>query len=807
MLQLLRPRWSGLYAARKKQKDAASSLPQLPPTFFGWIPVLWRITEEEVLASAGLDAFVFLRFFKLAVKYLAFVFFFVLTVIYPVQSNFDKSHNKDSDGEPPELLLKRDFGSLFQRPSGNGTGEPWMEFPTDYLWIYVVFAYLFSGAAIYLIVTETNYIIKVRQKFLSTQSSVTDRTIRLSGIPKHLRSEELIRDTIENLQIGKVERVTLCKQWQELDELLEARMSVLRKLEEAWTVYLGYRRNLRKLEPFRPPPSTTADEGHEECESDDNDETTGLIRHREQDASEPATPAKSRPTTRIWYGFLKLQSHKVDAIDYFEDKLRVLDEQIEEARQKHYPPSSLAFVTLDSIAATQMAIQAILDPVPMQLRAKVAPAPSDVVWKNTYLTRKQRMTKAWTVTAFVVLLTVIWWVIFFPVAALLNIDAIGKVLPGLQDFLCGHELTRSLVTSTLPTLILSLMLVLIPYLYDCMCLSVAVKIILTSAGLSNKQGMTSQGDVEMSVISKNFFFTFFNLFISFTLFGTAAKAYTNLEEIRKRFNEIRTGGVMYILATSLGQLSDFYTNLIALQAIGLSPFRLLEFGTVSLYPFGLMGSKTPRDYAELVQPPVFSYGFYLPQILFIFLICMVYSIMPRSEWMILFGLIYFFIGGFIYKYQLLYAMDHRRLSTGRAWIMICNRIVVGLFVFQVAMAAELGFKLAAQSGAEVIRTALFIPLIIGTGWFGYVYNRTYEPLMTFISLRSLQEAASSDSSSTESRADRDPRINTRDADLAATSYINPCLVLPLEDAWLALQTPHVPTFSTNEGNGNAEHRA
>lgn len=56
--QFLRPRWTGLYAARKRQKNAASSLPELPDTFLGWLPALYRITEEEVLASAGLDAFV-----------------------------------------------------------------------------------------------------------------------------------------------------------------------------------------------------------------------------------------------------------------------------------------------------------------------------------------------------------------------------------------------------------------------------------------------------------------------------------------------------------------------------------------------------------------------------------------------------------------------------------------------------------------------------------------------------------------------------------------------------------------------------
>lgn len=57
-VQVLRPRWTGLYAARKRQRDAAARLPELPDSMFGWIPILYRISEEEVLAAAGLDAYV-----------------------------------------------------------------------------------------------------------------------------------------------------------------------------------------------------------------------------------------------------------------------------------------------------------------------------------------------------------------------------------------------------------------------------------------------------------------------------------------------------------------------------------------------------------------------------------------------------------------------------------------------------------------------------------------------------------------------------------------------------------------------------
>ena len=61
---ILRPRWKNLYAARKRQRPTASSLPELPDTFFGWIPVLYRITGKQVLASAGLDAWVVCNTFQ-----------------------------------------------------------------------------------------------------------------------------------------------------------------------------------------------------------------------------------------------------------------------------------------------------------------------------------------------------------------------------------------------------------------------------------------------------------------------------------------------------------------------------------------------------------------------------------------------------------------------------------------------------------------------------------------------------------------------------------------------------------------------
>lgn len=581
---ILRPRWHGLFAARKRHKDEASVLPDLPSTLFGWIWPLWRITDQQVLASAGLDAYIFLAFFKMAMKFLLFTLFFSVVVVKPVHDAYpeepDKKYRKHPSNDTDGMAMSGYLGgrsdlSLPDKP-GNATG-PWFpgNMDTDYLWMYIALAYLFSGVAIYLIVSETRRIIEVRQEYLGSQTTVTDRTIRLSGIPSDLQDEEKIKDFIESLDIGRVESVMLCRKWKELDQAMISRMDTLRRLEEAYAIYMGRRtveRNLETLPVAQPAPPGPLIEGLADDDQEEDAPLTGANGH-----SDPAPYARVRPQATIRHGFLNLHSRQVDAIDYYEESLRQADEKVKQLRQKEFAPTPLAFVTLDSVAAAQMAIQAVLDPSPLQLIANQSPAPSDVIWPNTYLSRRNRVIRSWSITALIILLSIFWSAILVPIAGLLNTDAIGRVFPQVGDFLDNHKNIQSLVNTQLPTLIASLLFVLVPYLYYY---------------LSWLQGMISQGDIELSAISKNFFFTFFNFFVIFTVFGTASNFTTFFEKFGDALKDFQK--VAYTLAVSLQGLLGFYVNFIILQGIGLFPFRLLEMGSMSLYPVYLMGAKTPR---------------------------------------------------------------------------------------------------------------------------------------------------------------------------------------------------------------------
>ncbi len=637
------------------------------------------------------------------------MFFFACVVLAPINKHFDylPTFGEPQDPNAPSTIFALQTGSAWAFDASGeamADGGKKKKLDTSYLWAYLAFTYFFTFLALYFMATETRRIIRIRQDYLGSQSTITDRTIKLSGVPQELRSETDIQEFLEKLEIGKVENVTICRNWRELDNLMEDRAYLLRKLEEAWTVHIG-RNKSKTARPEEQPHIGVEDEN--ENEGAENREDDNLMGPSHVTAYE-----KPRPTTRIWYGFLGLQSRKIDAIDYYEEKLRKMDEKIGAARKKEYKPTPVAFVTMDSIPACQMAVQALLDPSPMQLLAKLAPAPTDIVWQNTYLSRPSRMFRSWTITIFIIVLTIFWLIPVVALAGLIDLCSIRQVWPQLASLLEKHDILKALVQTGLPTLVVSLLNIAVPFLYDY---------------LANLQGMVSQGDVELSVISKNFFFTFFNVFLVFTAFGTASKFWPMLQDSLKD-----TTKLAYQLAGSVQVLAVFYTNFILLQGVGLLPFRLLEFGSVALYPIMLMGSKTPRDFAELVQPPIFKYGFYLPSAILVYVLCIVYSVLPAGYMVLFFGLIYFVFGYYTYKYQLLYAMDHPQHATGRAWPMICYRILLGLGVFQLVMAGIIALKTAFTAAA------LVVPLIPFTIWYSYYFGRTYEPLMKFIALRSIR---------------------------------------------------------------------
>ncbi|GEQ66707.1 hypothetical protein JCM33374_g370 [Metschnikowia sp. JCM 33374] len=730
---ILRKRYPRIYVANFNQLNYIHSfsrqkLPRLPSSLFGWVPVVYNISEDQVLQHAGLDAVVFLGFFKMCIKALAVCVLFAVTVISPIRYSFTgrvdfpdpgDGDSSDDESEQTGFFPKTALKNLVWLPGFMRKSNP--DEYESFLWMYTVFTYVFTFVLLFFLYRQTVKIITMRQQYLGKQCSITDRTIKISGIPPVLREEEALRRHINSLGVGEVESVCIVKEWNTLSELFKERVRILKKLETKWMEYF-HRNNIKTLTDlsntrvqqtkgsvfsmrgemggvdvisgrddtgrFRDSPSPPTETSSLDNSNNSFSETSFMGNFQNTAAGSPTgsptgspsgspsdspsgslidrislhledqasphdslsnslmlnDPSPTRPTLRKglfgWFG------PRVDAISYYNDKLDVVDQEIKRNRRREFAPSSTAFITMNSVAQAQMLAQAVLDPQVNHLITSLAPSPHDILWENLCLTRRERNTRIVAVMIFIGFVSVL---LVLPVRFLsnfLNIKSISKVAPQLANFLKSHKWAESLITGILPPYVFTIFNMIMPYFY---------------IWITKRQGYTSRGDEELSSVSKNFFYIFVNLFLVFTLFGTAILT--------------DTAQLAYQLADSLQKLSLFYVDLIILQGIGMFPYKLLLLGNLLKYPIkNVFWSKTPRNHLGLYKPPVFNFGLQLPQPILILIITVTYSVISTK--ILTAGLIYFLIGYFVFKYQLLYACVHPPHNTGKSYIPLSNFIAL-----------------------------------------------------------------------------------------------------------------------------------
>lgn len=785
LFSLLRLKYPKIYVANfndlnfSLHSTSRRNLPKLPSnSFFGWIPTVYRISESQILEYAGLDAVVFLEFFKMCIKILTICLVFALVVISPIRYKFtgrvDHDYPDDNvNGTATFRTLARETTRISQGDSdGNGDDKG----PTyqQFLWLYTIFTYVFTFVVVYFLFQATNKIVNMRQKYLGSQNSVTDRTVKISGIPGLLRDEVTLARHIDSLNIGEVDSVLIVREWQNLNKLFKIRKRILRRLEESWVEYFEKNGLADKLELLALHPhvgelyhienrytDVEPENDYSDWANQANELSAGSITDQVSDNGASSSveslsrllndELNTRPCFRKgWFG---LFGPKVDAINYYSEKLEIIDKEIKRARMREYPATSNAFLTMKNVSQAQMLAQAVLDPKVNHLITNLAPAPHDIRWDNMSLTRQDRNIRIFMVTLFIGLMSVL---LVYPVrylASLLNTKSISKIWPSLGRAIKDHKWAKTLITGFLPTYLFTILNIVIPFFY---------------VWISLRQGFLSHSDEELSSVSKNFFYIFVNLFLVFTTFGTASL--------------VDTTKIASDLARSLRDLSLFYVDFIILQGLGIFPFKLLLLGNLLRFlTHSIFRCKTPRDYLKLYKPPVFNFGLQLPQPILIFIITLVYSVM--SSKILTAGILYFIIGYFVSKYQLLYACVHPPHSTGKVWPLIFSRIILGLFLFQITMVGALALQNA------VTCASFLAPLPLLTVYFWWSFEKQYIPLSMFIALRAIENNGNDDNSQ-DADVEQNGDFNNKTLDERRelnTRYEYPNLVNDLDGPMIALE--------------------
>lgn len=681
---VLRYRWPHIYAVRTLRRNSAQMLKPLPNNLFGWISVIYAISDEDVLKYSGLDAYVFLAFFKMGIKIFFLLAVLAIFILSPIRYYFTGNYDKDSI----TWSVVQSFYQYKEPPPPDFSDD----FP-NYFWVYPIFTYLFSIIIYITLFQFTNEVLKTRQKYLASQNSITDRTIRLDGIPKKLLKKNdplALKHFIESLGIGKVMDVKLIYDWTPLEELFVIRNKLIENLED---LYAGhYQMNVDIFNQAKPP------------------SVLPIV----DDSSVPLKNTSKHK--QIQKRILQLSKDLVETNAKIKDIQNRFDSQstINVAENPEFKQVSSAFITMDSVASAQMAAQTVLDPRVYKLIVNLAPAPKDIKWENFRLTYYQKLFKSYIITFIIVLSYAFIIFLVTPLTTLLDLKTISKFWPAMGEFISRSKWLTTFVTGILPPLLFSLLNLLFPYFYKY---------------LSKYQGYSSNSDIELSTLLKNFFFIFFNLFLVFMITGTFWDYISYISDTTK---------IAYQLARSLKKLSLFYVDLILLQGLAMFPVKLLQISDFvilnilgKLFLLKSMFLKTPRDYRSYYfTPQIFDFGIHLPQHILIFIIILIYSVVSTK--IVTSGLVYFVLGFFVYKYQLVYNFVHPPHSTGKVWPMIFRRVVLGLIIFQLFMCGTLALESA------LLLAALCSPLVLVTLYVIWNFERYYLPLSSFIALRAIQ---------------------------------------------------------------------
>ncbi|GME43787.1 hypothetical protein GTA08_BOTSDO04198 [Neofusicoccum parvum] len=519
-------------------------------------------------------------------------------------------------------------------------------------WAHVLLGYVFDGVVCYFI--WSNY------------RAITD-------VPKELRTDEGVNRIVDEVRATDDHpRGVIARNVKDLPDLIEQHERAVRELEE---VLANYLKNPNRLPPNRPTCKT---------EKKDRSYTPGT---------------------------------KVDAIDYLTSRIKSLEIEIKEVRLSVDNRNALryGFASYESIEDAHGVAYAARNKHPHKTTIKLAPKPSDIIWKNLSLEPRQRRWRKFVNNAWVTALTLVWTVPNGLIAVFLsNLSNLGQVWPAFQTELSANPKTWAAVQGILAPLITTLFYFFLPAIFR---------------RLSMNAGDYSKTSRERHVTHKLYAFFIFNNLIVFSLFSTAWKYAVAVIEAEKEtdvWTALVSAHPFNNLMTAFCDVSPFWLNYL-LQRNFAAAWDLSQLGNMAWgYCLRTFTSPTPRRVIQLTAPPPFDYAAYYNYFLYYTTIALVFA--PFQPLVLVVAAAYFTMDSYLKKYLLLYVFITKHESGGCFWRVLINRMLFATLLGNIVAALFVVAK-----GETYTQAACMIPLLFLLGGFKWYCMRTFDDDMHYYS--------------------------------------------------------------------------
>ncbi|KZT41882.1 DUF221-domain-containing protein [Sistotremastrum suecicum HHB10207 ss-3] len=395
---------------------------------------------------------------------------------------------------------------------------------------------------------------------------------------------------------------------------------------------------------------------------------------------------------------------KVPAITYYTLKLGLLTKLVEEHRSQEptsFPAASTGFVTFANPYDAAKACRSLAKHPNNPLACITIPAPEyeDLDWsrlmKSTYTTE---FVRDWVVSFGVWVFTCLWIIPVSLFVSLVSIQNIAAFIPALKTYLDRHPFVENLISSFLPTLLVSILAILIPLLL--LLIAKKANTILTFSGLHDR------------IMIRYHKFLVCNLLVFFCV-GTAA-----VESILLAFkNKV---DVVQLIAQSYPVAGPFYIGwLIFTMGIHAG----LEIGLVGLplivYP-ATNRTPLPRKRSAGIRPRTLNFYYWLPNHVFVVFISLVFAVL--NPLITPFALIYFAIEAVVIKNQLIHVYAKPYEQNGQKILIRISRYTMdGLVLAQVVL---LAFMVLNKKVAPAVFIGLLIVITAVTKLYLTRYFRT-----------------------------------------------------------------------------------
>ncbi|KAM5476125.1 phosphate metabolism protein 7 [Microsporum audouinii] len=652
--------------------------PPPEPGFFGWLKSMSKLPDTYVLRHQSLDAYLLLRYLKIATAICFFGCFITWPVLFPV--------NITGHGGRKQLDMLA-IGNVTNKIPGN----------LNRFYAHCFIAWIFVGFVFWMVTRELLYFINLRQAYFMSPlyaERISSKTVLFTSVPAEYCDEARIRSMYGN---DKVKNVWLVTDVKELEKLVEERDKAAFRLEGAETKLIKMA-NVARGKALQ----KVAEVADPAAEGNIGEAESGSV------AARWVKPSK-RPTHRL----LPIIGRKVDTINWTREEIGRLTPLIDEMQNRHINGDatriSAVFVEFYTQNEAQAAYQMLAHNLPLHMAPRyIGLGPDEIIWSNLRIKWWELIIRYAVTVSAVTALIIFWAIPVAAVGAISNINFLMEKVPFLRFI--GHipPVILGVVTALLPTILLSVLMALLP---------IVLRLLAKLGGCPTKAA------VELR--TQNFYFGFqvVQVFLVVTLSSAASSAVSDIIK-----NPTSAPG---LLARSIPTVSNFYISYIILQGLTFSAGALLQIsGLIISKILGMILDNTPRKmYTRWSSLAGMGWGTILPVLTNLVVIAITYGAI--APLVLGFGAIGMFLFYFSFRYNLLYVNDTDIDTKGMIYPRALKQTLVGCYLLIICLIGLFAIGTASDRAATGPMVLMIIFLVFTVLYHVSLLNAV-NPLLKYL---------------------------------------------------------------------------